>query len=135
TTSVSGRTRRSRQRQASRALPAPRPTDHDTGAVAQPAAAADTRTALAPPRNNTTCQSPRSGVARQPARVALDRPPGAATDRRGTRARTVDRNDHPQTRTTPARTTRRRTARRRTTRPILVSPRTHHLRSSLRPAR
>ena len=43
-----------------------------------------------------------------------------------------DRNDHAQTRAAAARPTRRRTARGRTTRALLVTPRTDHLRSSLR---
>ena len=45
------------------------------GAAAQRAAAADTRTALATPRSNTTRRPTRSRAARQPARAALDRPP------------------------------------------------------------
>ncbi len=69
------------------------------------------------------------------ARAALDRPTRAAADRRGTRARTRDRNAHAQARAAAARPARRRTARRRATRALLVTPRTDQLRSSLRTAR
>ena len=46
-----------------------------------------------------------------------------------------DRNAHSQARAAAARPTRRRSARRRSTRPLLVTPRTDHLRGSLRAAR
>jgi len=58
--------------------------------------------------------------------AALDRPEGAATDHRRTRARTRDRNDHSQARTAAARPARRRTARRRTARPLLVTRKRTH---------
>ena len=77
-------------------------------------------------------RSTRSGAARQHARAALDRPTRPAADRRGTRARTRDRDAHAQTRTAAARPARRRTARRRTTRPLLVTPRPHRIGSRLR---
>src|SRR5205809_4378073 len=60
--------------------------------------------------------------------LALDRAPGAATDHRGTRARTRDRNAHPHARTTAARPARHWTARRSPTRALLVAQRTHPLR-------
>src|SRR6266566_5369582 len=55
--------------------------------------------------------------------------------RRGTRARTRDRNDHAQARTAAARPARRRTARRRAARPLLVTPRQDQIGSRVREAR
>jgi hypothetical protein len=63
-------------------------------------------------------------AARQPARLALDRPTRPAADRRGTRTRTRDRNDHAQARTAAARPARHRSTRRRSARPFPVTPRT-----------
>ena len=79
--------------------------------------------------------SPRPRAARHAARAARDRPTRPAADRRGTRARTRDRDAHPQARTAAARPARRRTARRRPTRALLVTPRPDHQRSRVRPAR
>jgi hypothetical protein len=130
-----GRTRGRGQRQACRTLPAPRPADHDAGAAAQPAAAADACTAAATPRSNTTRRRARSRTARQQARAALGSATRTATDRGGTRARTRNRGTHSQARTAATRTARRRTARRCTTRALLVTPRADRLRGSLRTAR
>ena len=69
------------------------------------------------------------------ARAALDRPTRPAADRRGTRARTRDRDAHPQARTATARPARRRSARRRAARALLVTPRPHQLRSRVRTTR
>ena len=61
-----GRTRRRRERQTGRALPAARPADHDTRAAPQPAAAADTGTAAAARLAATRPERPtRSRAARQ----------------------------------------------------------------------
>ena len=60
-----GRTRRSSQRQARRALPAARPADHNPRAAAQRAATADTRTAAATPRSNPPSRPTRRRAARQ----------------------------------------------------------------------
>ncbi len=80
-------------------------------------------------------RSQRPRAARQQARAALDRPTRPAADRRGTRARTRDRNAHPQARTAAARPARRRTARRCPTRPLLVTPGPHRIGSRLRATR
>ena len=69
--------------------------------------------------------STRSRAAREHARAALDRSTRPAADRRGTRARTRDRDAHAQARTAAARPARRRTARRRPARALLVTPRPH----------
>ena len=90
---------------------------------------------LQPPRSNPTRPPTRPRAARQHARAALDRPTRAAADRRGTRARTRDRNAHPQARTAAARPARRRPARRRAARALLVTPRPDQLRGRLRTAR
>src|SRR6266699_3457655 len=96
------------ERQTRRALPAAGPADHDPGAAAERAAAADTCTALATPGSNPATQPTRCRAAREHARASLDRPPRPATDRRGTRTRPRDRNDHAQTRPPAARPARRR---------------------------
>ena len=92
-------------------------------------------TPAATPRRDPPAWPSGRRAARQPARAPLDRPPRPATDRRGARARTRDRDAHPRARTAAARPARRRTTRRRATRPLLVTPRTDQLRSRLRPAR
>src|SRR6266508_1874977 len=68
-------------------------------------------------------------------RAGLDRPAGAAADRRGTRTRPRDRNDHSQARAAAARPARCWSARRRTARPVLVTPRTDRGGSRIRATR
>src|SRR5439155_11838538 len=109
--------------------------DHDPGAAAQRAAAADTGPALTTPRSNPATQPTRCRAAREHARASLDRPPRAATHRRGTRARSRDRDDHSQARPAAARPARCRTACGRTTGALLVAPRTDQLRGGLRTPR
>ena len=112
-----------RRERGVRALPAPGSLDHHAGAAAQRAAAPHPCAPRAAARGNPTRWQTRPGAARQPARAPLDRTQGAATDRRGARARPRDRSAHTSTGTTAARPAGRRTARRSTTRPLPVTPR------------
>ena len=80
-------------------------------------------------------QPPRPRAPRHAARPARGRSTRPAADRRGARARTRDREAHPQARPAAARPARRRPAARRPDRALLVTPRPPPQRGRLRPAR